>query len=126
MCHSTPQQLCFPRPRADHACRWRGWYPTSDLEALLLRCLDCQPGLAERLAAAIRDKQHQAYIDHPLRALLAQRIYHIAYGGLQCRTMSMALRWEQSVLPGWGALVCILITVLTIHGIPEAAATSLR
>jgi hypothetical protein len=92
----------------------------------LPRDIDRQFGLPERLAAAIRDKQHQAYIDHPVRALLAQRIYHIAYGGLQCRTRSLALRWEKSVLPGWGARVCILITVLTIQGIPEAAAASRR
>jgi hypothetical protein len=38
----------------------------------LPRDIDRQFGLPERLAAAIRDKQHQAH--HPVRALLAQRI----------------------------------------------------
>jgi len=46
----------------------------------LLRGIDRQIGLTERLAAAIRDKRHQSYIDHPLRDLLAQRIYQIAAG----------------------------------------------
>jgi hypothetical protein len=41
-------------------------------------------------------------------------------------TMSLALRWEKSVLSGLCALVCTLITVLTIQGIPETAAASLR
>jgi hypothetical protein len=46
----------------------------------LLRGIDRQIGLTERLTAAIRDKRHQSYIDHPLRDLLAQRIYQIAAG----------------------------------------------
>jgi hypothetical protein len=46
----------------------------------LLRGIDRQIGLTERLAAAMQDKRHPSYIDHPLRALLAQRIYQIASG----------------------------------------------
>jgi hypothetical protein len=37
-------------------------------------------GLTERLAAAMHDKRHQSYSDHPLRDLFAQRIYQIAAG----------------------------------------------
>jgi hypothetical protein len=46
----------------------------------LLRGLDRQIGLTERLAAAVQDKRHPSYIAHPLRDLLAQRIYQIASG----------------------------------------------
>jgi hypothetical protein len=46
----------------------------------LLRGIDRQIGLTERLAAAVRDKRHPSYIDHPLRDLFAQRIYQIASG----------------------------------------------
>jgi hypothetical protein len=53
---------------------------SSDFGALLLRGIDRQIGLTERLAAAMQDKRHPSYIDHPLRALLAQRIYQIASG----------------------------------------------
>ncbi len=53
---------------------------SSDFGALLLRGVDRQIGLTARLAAAIHDKRHQSYIDHPLRDLLAQRIYQIASG----------------------------------------------
>ena len=53
---------------------------SSDFGALLLRGIDRQIGLTERLAAAMQDKRHQSYIDHQLRDLLAQRIYQIASG----------------------------------------------
>jgi len=42
--------------------------------------VDRQIGLTERLATAIHDKRHVSYIDHPLRDLLAQRIYQMASG----------------------------------------------
>jgi hypothetical protein len=45
-----------------------------------LRGIDRQIGLTTRLAAAIHDQRHQSSIDHPLRDLLAQRIYQIASG----------------------------------------------
>jgi Transposase DDE domain group 1 len=53
---------------------------SSDFGALLLRGIDRQIGCTERLAAAVRDKRHPSYTDHPLRDLFAQRIYHIASG----------------------------------------------
>ena len=40
--------------------------------------------------------------------------------------LSWAFRREISVLPGWGALVCTLITAPTIQGMPKTAATALR
>jgi Transposase DDE domain group 1 len=53
---------------------------SSDFGALLLRGIDRQIGLTERLTAAVQDKRHPSSIDHPLRDLLAQRIYQIASG----------------------------------------------
>ena len=53
---------------------------SSDFGPLLLRGVDRQVGLTERLAAAIHEKRHPSSIDHPLRDLLAQRIYQIASG----------------------------------------------
>ncbi len=47
---------------------------------MLLRGIDRQIGLTERLAAALRDKRHPSSIEHPLRVLLAQRISQIASG----------------------------------------------
>jgi hypothetical protein len=35
----------------------------------LLRGIDRQIGLTARFAAAIHDKRHQSYLDHPLRDL---------------------------------------------------------
>ena len=81
MSYSTPEQLCFP-PIAGHTIRadFDGGALSSDFGALLLRGIDRQIGFTERLAAAVRDKRHPSYIDHPLRDLFAQRIYQIASG----------------------------------------------
>ena len=81
MLYSSPKQLCFP-PVAGHTLRadFDGGALSSDFGPLLLRGVDRQIGLTERLAAAIHDKRHLSYIDHPLRDLLAQRIYQIASG----------------------------------------------
>jgi hypothetical protein len=53
---------------------------SADFGALLLRGIDRQIGLTERLAAAVRDKRHPSYIDYTLGDLFAQRIYQIASG----------------------------------------------
>ena len=81
MLYSNPEQLCFP-PVAGQTVRadFEGGALSSDFGALLLRGIDRQIGLTERLAAAIHDKRHQSYLDHSLRDLLAQRIYQIASG----------------------------------------------
>jgi hypothetical protein len=81
MLYSTPEQLRFP-PIAGSTVRadFDGGALSSDFGALLLRGIDRQIGLTARLAAAVRDKRHPSYIDHPLRDLFAQRIYQIASG----------------------------------------------
>jgi hypothetical protein len=81
MRYSNPEQLCFP-PVAGQTLRadFEGGALSSDFGALLLRGIDRQIGLTQRLAAAIRDKRHQSYIDHPLQDLVAQRIYQLAAG----------------------------------------------
>jgi hypothetical protein len=81
MPYSSPKQLCFP-PIVGQTIRadFEGGALSSDFGALLLRGVDRQIRLTERLAAAIHDKRHQSSIGHPLRDLLAQRIYQIASG----------------------------------------------
>src|SRR5215471_18152313 len=81
MADGSPTQLCCP-PIAGQTIRadFAGGAWSSDFGALLLRGLDRQLGLTERLATAIHDTRHQSYIDHPLRDLLAQRISQIAAG----------------------------------------------
>src|SRR4029453_3131135 len=81
MLYSTPEQLRFP-PIAGYTVRadFEGGALSSDFGVLLLRGIDRQSGLTARLAAALRDKRHPSYIDHPLRDLFAQRIYQIASG----------------------------------------------
>jgi hypothetical protein len=81
MAYFTPEQLSF-HPVAGHTIRadFEGGALSSDFGVLLLRGIDRQIGLTARLAAAIHDTRHPSYIDHPMRDLLAQRIYQIASG----------------------------------------------
>lgn len=51
---------------------------SSDIGPLMLRSVDRQIGLTERLAGAIADPRHPSYIDHSMADLVAQRIYQIA------------------------------------------------
>jgi len=85
MLYSTPEQLSF-HPVAGHTVRadFEGGTLSSDFGVLLLRGIDRQIGLTTRLAAAIHDTRHPSSIDHPLRDLLAQRLYHIASGYTYC------------------------------------------
>jgi Transposase DDE domain group 1 len=81
MAYSPPEQLHFPPlPRYTVRADFEGGALSSDFGALLLRGIDRQMGLTERLAAAIHDTRHPSDIDHPLRDLIAQRVYQIASG----------------------------------------------
>ena len=78
---SIPMQLRFPAVagftvRAD----FEGGAVSSDFGALLLRSVDQQTGLIDRLAGAIEDRRHPSYIEHSLTDLLRQRIYQTACG----------------------------------------------
>ena len=81
MPESTPEQLRFP-PIPGFSIRgdFQGGALSSDFGPMLLRGVDQQIGLIERLAEAIADRRHPSYIDHPLPDLLAQRIFQVACG----------------------------------------------
>jgi hypothetical protein len=51
---------------------------SSDFGPMLLRGIDRQIGLTERLAGAFEDRRHPSYVTHPLRELFAQRIFQVA------------------------------------------------
>ena len=78
MSYSTPEQPIFPPYLGTLSGPLHGGALSSDFGASLLRGIDCQIGLTERLAA-VRDKRHPSYIDHTLRDLFAQRITTIGY-----------------------------------------------
>ena len=78
MPHSNSEQLRFPAVdgltvRGDFS----GGALSSDFGPLLLRGIDRQIGLTERLAAAFNDRRHPSYIQHGIRDLLAQRIFQV-------------------------------------------------
>jgi hypothetical protein len=77
----TPKKLRFASIpghtiRADFA----GGGLSSDLGPLLLRGIDRQIGLTERINGAVVDTRHASYITHSQRDLLTQRIYQIGCG----------------------------------------------
>ena len=79
MQNSIPVQLRFPpvdglTVRGD----FDGGALSSDFGPLILRGIDRQIGLTERLAGAFDDQRHPSYITHPVRDLIAQRIYQVA------------------------------------------------
>jgi hypothetical protein len=78
MSESTPEQLRFP-PVAGFSVRgdFDGGAMSSDFGPMILRGVDRQIGLTERLSAAIDDRRHPSYVTHELRELIAQRVYQI-------------------------------------------------
>jgi hypothetical protein len=81
MTHRTTTGPCFSSlGRRDIHANFAGGSITSDAGALLLREADRHIGLVDALDAAIPDPRHPAFISHPQRSLLAQRLFAIASG----------------------------------------------
>ena len=89
--NSTPEQLRFASiPGYTIRADFHGGGLSSDLGSLLLKGVDLQISLTERLSAAICDTRHPGYITHTLHDILKQRIYQIACGyedGNDCNTL---------------------------------------
>jgi hypothetical protein len=51
---------------------------SSDFGPMLLRGIDRQIGLTERLAGAFEDRRHPSYVTHSMQALFAQRVFQVA------------------------------------------------
>ena len=81
MTYCTAESLRFP-PVAGLTIRgdFDGGLMSTDIGPLLLREVDRQVGLTQRLGQAIEDRRHASYVKHPLQDLLAQRMYQIACG----------------------------------------------
>jgi hypothetical protein len=77
----TPDQLRFAAlPAHSVLADFAGGGLSSDFGPVLLRGVDLQIGLTERLAAVLPDRRHQSYVNHSYRDILTQRIYQIACG----------------------------------------------
>lgn len=53
---------------------------TSDAGVVLLREVEKRTGIIERFSKCFKDQRDQRYVEHPLRDLLAQRIYALCLG----------------------------------------------
>ena len=81
MTHCNTPSLTFASlGRRPVAADFSGGDLTTDAGALLLREADRRLGLLDALDRAIPDPRHPAFITHPQRALLAQRVLGIACG----------------------------------------------
>ena len=77
----NPAQLEFHAlGRREVVGRFDGGRITSDGGGLLLREVDARIGLMPRLAACFVDYRSPESVEHPVRKLLAQRIYALALG----------------------------------------------
>jgi hypothetical protein len=125
MCHSTPQHLCFPpvggqTMRADGEVVPHPQTSGHSCHAILTVSLGRLSALRQQSVISSIRPILIILCDPPRATHLSHRLWRFAV-----QDEVFALRWEKSFLPGWGALVCILITVLTIQGIPKAAAAFL-
>jgi Transposase DDE domain group 1 len=81
MSDSPSVQLRFPSmPGFTIRGEFDGGEMSSDLGPILLRGIDQQIGLTQRLADAFNDKRHLSYVDHSMRDLFAQRIFQVSSG----------------------------------------------
>ena len=79
MSNSSPAQLRFPSmPGFTIRGDFDGGAMFSDFGPILLRGVDQQIGLTQRLSDAFDDKRHPSYIAHAIRDLFAQRSFQLS------------------------------------------------
>ena len=72
----TPEQLQFQAlGKREVIARFDGGRITSDASGVLLRETDIRLGLTARLARCFRDYRNPGSVEHPVRSLVAQRVY---------------------------------------------------
>ncbi|MDT8442576.1 MAG: IS1380 family transposase [Desulfuromonadales bacterium] len=82
---STPLKLeLFPVSGKPIELSFTGEQISSDGGLLLLREVEHQLGLIDRISACITDDRDQRYIDHTIKEMLIQRVFQIAAGYEDC------------------------------------------
>ena len=82
---STPQNLdLFPVSDKPVALSFTGDQISSDGGLLLLREVESQLGLIDRISSCVTDDRDQRYIDHTIKEMLTQRVFQIAAGYEDC------------------------------------------
>lgn len=81
MPNCTIEDISFsPIKRRKIAVNFRGGNVSSDAGALLLREIDQKLGFTASLSEILSDDRDQRYVDHPIKSMLAQRVYGLALG----------------------------------------------
>jgi hypothetical protein len=81
---STPILYLFPVSSKKVELSFSGGRISSDGGLLLLREVENQLGLLERISSCIADKRDKRYIDHTLKEMITQRVFQIAAGYEDC------------------------------------------
>src|SRR5690554_7069500 len=98
----VPQKLTFsPLSRRQIEADFSGGHITSDAGVLLLREVDKQHRLTQRLAETLTDQRDPRMIRHELKSLVRQRVYGVA-GGYEDLNDHEALRFDQALQTATG------------------------
>ena len=98
----VPQKLTFsPLSRRQIETDFSGGHITSDAGLLLLREVDKQHRLTQRLAETLTDQRDPRMIRHELKSLVRQRVYGVA-GGYEDLNDHEALRFDQALQTATG------------------------
>ncbi|MGO3698514.1 MULTISPECIES: IS1380 family transposase [Halomonas] len=98
----VPQKLTFsPLSRRQIEADFSGGHITSDAGLLLLREVDKQHRLTQRLAETLTDQRDSRMIRHELKTLIRQRVYGVA-GGYEDLNDHEALRFDQALQTATG------------------------
>ena len=77
----VPEKLTFsPLSRRQIEADFSGGHITSDAGLLLLREVDKQHGLTQRLASVLNDSRNPALVRHKLETMTRQRVFGVAAG----------------------------------------------
>ena len=98
----VPQKLTFsPLSRRQIEADFSGGHITSDAGVLLLREVDKQHRLTQRLAETLTDQRDARMIRHGLNTMIRQRVYGVA-SGYEDLNDHEALRFDQALqTPLW-------------------------
>ena len=98
----VPEKLTFsPLSRRQIEADFSGGHITSDAGLLLLREVDKQHRLTQRLAETLTDQRDASMVRHQLETMIRQRVYGVA-GGYEDLNDHDALRFDQALQTATG------------------------
>ena len=125
MTDDTPLPFDLPAVRRKKlTVNFNGGNQSSDGGLLLLRGAEKNLGIANRLAAAMRDRRDPARIDHPLPELIKTRVFAIACGHEDANDLDRLrhdplLKLAVGRCPETGDPLCSQLTMSRLENMPS-------